>query len=154
MLNSGRQLKLIQLALFLTWTSLVSNQKKTLTFLWSNTPRELRRVLDIHAPDIERKITIRHKNPWFKPELRDQKRKVQQREHVWRKYHQQHQWEALKRERKVYRSMLTSIRTEVLSDKVKECNNNSGNSLTSKLKNLSPRHHLRRSWLINLQIIS
>ena len=37
--------------------------------------RELRRVLDIHAPEIERKITIRHKNPWFKPELCDQKGK-------------------------------------------------------------------------------
>ena len=123
--------------------------------------RELRRVLDIHAPEIERKITIRHKNPWFKPELHDQKKKVRQRECVWRKYHQQHQWEALKRERIVYRSMLTSIRTEVLSDKVKECNNNSGKlydlvkELTNtKAKNPSPRHHLRRSWLINLWIIS
>ena len=33
---------------------------------------------------------------------------------------------SIEKERKVYRSMLTSIRTEVLSDKVKECNNNSG----------------------------
>ena len=30
------------------------------------------------------------------------------------------------REKYIYRSMVPSIRTEVLSDKVKECNNNSG----------------------------
>ena len=106
--------------------------------------RELRRVLDIHAPEIERKITIRHKNRWFKPELCDQKRKVQQRECVWRKYHQQHQWEVLKRERKVYRSMLASIRTEVLSDKVKECNNNSGKlyDLVKELTNTKAKNPL------------
>ena len=106
--------------------------------------RELRRVLNIHAPEIERKITIRHKNPWFKPELRHQKWKVQQRECVWRKYHQQHQWEALKRERKVYRSMFTSIRTEVLSNKVKECNNNPGKlyNLVKELTNTKAKNPL------------
>ena len=135
--------------------------EEDLNILVGKYSRELRRVLDMHAPEIERKITIRHKNPWFKPELHDQKWKVQKREHIWRKYHQQHQWVALKKERKVYRSMLTSIRTEVLSDKLNECNNNSGklNDLVKELtnikdKNPSLKHHLMRSWLINLQIIS
>ena len=54
----------------------------------------------------------------------DQKRLVRQRERTWKKYKQQHHWEALSNEKKKYRSVLKKARCKAISSKVAECKSN------------------------------
>ena len=54
----------------------------------------------------------------------DQKRLVRQRERTWKKYKQQHHWEALSNEKKKYRSIFKKARCKAISSKVAECKSN------------------------------
>ena len=52
-------------------------------------------AIDRHAPEKTKIITVRHSNPWFTKEVKDQKRVVRNREKIWRKYRHQEHWIAL-----------------------------------------------------------
>ena len=94
---------------------------KTVDELVSVVERTLKEALDKHAPEVRRTVTIRQKTPWFNQQVLDQKRLVRQRERTWKKYKQQHHWEALTNEKKRYRSVLKKARCEAISTKVAEC---------------------------------
>lgn len=55
-----------------------------------------RKVLNNHAPLKKKKVSERKREMWFTPELKEQKKTVRRRERIWKKYHQDHQWMALK----------------------------------------------------------
>ena len=65
-------------------------------------------------------ITERKKKPWFRDDLKQQKRVVRRREKVFRKYQSQSCWTALVRERKKYRKMLFDAKTVCYIKKVKD----------------------------------
>ena len=81
----------------------------------------LQSTLDSHAPEIKKIITTRPKNPWFTPELKLQNQAVRCREKAWRKYKEQHHWQALQTECNKYKSLLKSIKRKTLIEKVDEC---------------------------------
>ena len=81
----------------------------------------LQTTLDSHAPEISRIITTRAKNPWFTPKLKLQKQTVRCREKAWRRYKEQHHWQALQTECNKYKSLLKSIKRQTLTEKVDEC---------------------------------
>ena len=66
-------------------------------------------------------VTLRPKVPWITKEVKDQKRIVRNRERVWKKYGEDHQWLAFKREQKRYKSMITHTRNNVLTSKILDC---------------------------------
>ena len=57
--------------------------------------------------------------PWFDADLRDQKIKVHNPERCWKKYRQNHHWEALKMERSKYMKMIHAVRSEFYHSKFK-----------------------------------
>ena len=63
---------------------------------------ELCKALDATAPVKTIKFTNRPKQPWFNKFIREQKNIVKNHERKWRKYKQQHQWQAYMKERNVY----------------------------------------------------
>ena len=81
----------------------------------------LQATLDSHAPEISKITTTRPKNPWFTPELKLQKQSVRYREKAWRKYKEQHDWQALQTECNKYKSLLKSIKRKTLTEKVDDC---------------------------------
>ena len=68
--------------------------------------KELGRIYDLAAPLKTIKIAERLRVPWFTKDIAVQKRIVRNRQKIWLKYREDHQWEAYKRERKRYRNML------------------------------------------------
>ena len=47
-------------------------------------------ALNIHAPIQKSKITNRKSRPWYNEDLKKQHRIVRNREHIWRKYKEDH----------------------------------------------------------------
>ena len=92
---------------------------------------ELLRVLDKHAPLKERRVTERKKEPWYEGHIKQQKKVVRNREHIWRKYKQYHQWKAFTVERNRCNRMLAGSKLRTISNKIEECGSN-----TKKLYNL------------------
>ena len=58
--------------------------------------QHIQSALDIHAPIIPVKATNKISNPWYNKTLHKQLRTVRNRERIWRKYKQDHQWCAFK----------------------------------------------------------
>ena len=83
--------------------------------------KQLKSVLDKIAPERTKTILVRPTNPWFMEEVKTQKRLSRNRERKWTKYKLQSNWIAVKAECNKYRAMLQSIGKSILSDKVKEC---------------------------------
>ena len=52
--------------------------------------------VDKHAPEKLLQVLFRDSQLWFNPELQDLKRLVCNRERIWHKYKQDHQWCALR----------------------------------------------------------
>ena len=93
-------------------------------------------------------ITTRPKNPWFIPELKLQKQAVGHREKAWRKYKEQHHWQALQTECNKYKSLLKSIKRRTLTEKVDECRHDTkglyalvANLTGTKSENPLPSNH-------------
>ena len=70
-------------------------------------------------------ITLRPKVPWMNTEVRAQKAIVRSREKIWKKYGDDHHWQALQRERKRYRSIINHHRTNAMTQKVLDCHKDS-----------------------------
>ena len=92
---------------------------------------ELLKALNRVAPLKAIKCTNRQKHPWHNQFIKDQKRVVKNREKIWRRYQQEHQWLAYKKERNAYNRLLTFQKKQTLSELIK----NSGKD-TKKLFDL------------------
>ena len=79
---------------------------------------ELTDKFNKHFPIVEKTIRDRPKLPWYDHWLKDQRRIMRNREKVWVKYGEDHQWLAYKRERNRYKNMLIFNKRKFLSDKV------------------------------------
>ena len=108
----------------------------------------LQTTLDSHAPEISKIITTRPKNPWFTPQLKVQKQAVRCREKAWRKYKEQHHWQALQTEHNKYKSLLKSIKRKTLTERVDECRHDTkglyvlvANLTGTKSENPLPSNH-------------
>ena len=66
----------------------------------------LRSILDKHAPEKTKRITLRKKKPWYSEELKEQKCKVQRLEKKWKQYKLHSIWEAIKVEQTKYKHLL------------------------------------------------
>ena len=75
-------------------------------------------ALDKHAPLLRKKIAIRNSKPWFDSDLKEQQRKVRDRERIWRKYKQHHQWLAFTEERKIYSKLLYKKKSAFITSEV------------------------------------
>ena len=54
----------------------------------------MKKAFDEIHPETTKKVTIRKNNPWYNDRIKEQKRIVQFRERVYRKYGECHQWSA------------------------------------------------------------
>ena len=93
---------------------------KNVTDLANNLEVALKEGLNKNAPETTKTITVRPVNPWFNDELKEQKRRVRNREKIWRKYREIHQFQAFKNEQKTYKNMIIQLRRSALSSKVAE----------------------------------
>ena len=67
-------------------------------------------------------ITCRPKCPWYTSEIKHQKGLVRQREKIWQKYREDHQWIAYKVEKKKYNEILLESKQTTIMNKVNQCN--------------------------------
>ena len=65
-----------------------------------NMEKNIQEALDIQAPLKKKQLPIRTRVLWYTNELKQQEQTVRRRERIWRKYRAEHQWTALKEERK------------------------------------------------------
>jgi hypothetical protein len=82
--------------------------------------QKMKTVLDNHAPEKSKRVTVRKPKPWMSEEIREQKRNVRRKEVIWRRHREPHQWQELKHERNVYNTMINRAKKEQLSSKIKE----------------------------------
>ena len=59
--------------------------QKDLDILVHSFEKDLKIMMDKHAPLRVKKITTRKKYPWFSEAVKEQKRKVRRKERVWRR---------------------------------------------------------------------
>ena len=76
---------------------------------------ELTSKFNANFLEIVKTFTDRPKVPWFSDSLKAQRLIVRNRERIWLKYSQDHQWEAYKTERNKYRMMLTTQKRQFYS---------------------------------------
>ncbi len=81
------------------------------------------RLLDKYAPLKDREVTERKKQvePWYVDYIKQQKKIVRNRERIWRRYRQSHQWTAYIAERNRLNRMLAGNKILTVSEKVQEC---------------------------------
>ena len=115
-----RKLKDVDLLQLMKEMSLKDIKTENLDEMVGMLEENLSNALNSQAPEITKVITERKKNPWFRDDLKQQKRIVGRREKVFRKYWSQSCWTALVRERKKYRKMLFDAKTVCYSKKVKD----------------------------------
>ena len=82
--------------------------------------KNIQNALDIQDPLKKKQLPIRTRVPWYTNEPKQQKQTVRKREQIWRKYRAEHQWIALKEERKKYTAMIRRAKTHMLSSQVIE----------------------------------
>ena len=82
---------------------------------------KLLQVLDKHAPEKTKMVTVRHRLPWYTDEIKEQKRRICRRERVWQKFKLESNWIALREERTQYRLMLKEARKTTWAEKIKDC---------------------------------
>ena len=86
---------------------------------------ELTRTLDELAPLQDRRKKKIPSRPWYNSTLRQQKRIVRTREHIYNRDRQLHQWKAFTRERNRYTRMLEFQKRHYLVTKVEEATTDS-----------------------------
>ena len=90
------------------------------------------------APEMECKVHLRPKQPWYDEEMKRQKRKVSKYEKKWLKYKLDSLWTCFKKVRISYFAKLNLKKKEVLRVKIEDCAKDSRqlhalvNNLTSK----------------------
>ena len=100
--------------------------------------------LNAVAPLQTKQITIRRTVPWFTDDARDLKKMYEEKEAIWRKYKRDDTWIAFKVARSKYRSELQRAKREILSDKLRDCGNDTRklyalvNALTGVQNNVNP----------------
>ena len=68
---------------------------------------KLLQALNKHVPEITETVTVRHRILWYTDKIKEQKRIICRREHVWQKYKLESNWIGLKEERKWHWLMLS-----------------------------------------------
>ena len=76
--------------------SVTEDLDQMVTTLESN----LSNLLEKHAPEVTKTVTIKPNRPWYSKQVETQKRIVRRHENPWQKYKQDHLWVALHIERK------------------------------------------------------
>ena len=71
-----------------------------------------------------RTCTIRYQNVWYTDDVRQQKRKVQKSEKLWRRSKDNHHWKKWREEQKIYHQLIRRTKIEKLSEKVNDCKGN------------------------------
>ena len=70
----------------------------------------------------ETKLVVdRKKVPWMMSEVKEQHKIMRNRERIWKKYGESHQWQAFKREQKRFKSILRHAKSNVLTRKILDC---------------------------------
>ena len=82
--------------------------------------KELTRTLDELAPLQDRRKKKQPSRPWYNATLKEQRRIVRTREHIYNRDRQLHQWKAFTRERNRYTRMLEFQKRHYLVTKVEE----------------------------------
>ena len=77
--------------------------------------KELDRVFNIIKPCHTKLISKHAKMPWFNKFIFDQKQVVRNREKIWRKYRQPHQWTAYKVEHNRYKNLINFSKSSHIS---------------------------------------
>ena len=80
-------------------------------------------ALDKHATATTKTLTTRKSNPWFTEEIRTQKRILRKMERVYHRHKTNTSWKNFRIQKQNYRDMLKKAKTEVVSEKVAECSN-------------------------------
>ena len=75
----------------------------------------MQKVLHSQAPLKQKQLPVQTRVPWFTNELTLQKQTLRKREQIWRGYRVEHQWTALRVERKRYFAMIRRAKTHILS---------------------------------------
>ena len=99
------------------------NKNTTIDEAASKLNTELHKALDATAPIKSIKFTNRPKHSWFNKFIREQKSVVKNHEKIWRKYKQQHQWQACMKERNIYNRLLIYQKKQMISKKINESKN-------------------------------
>ena len=81
---------------------------------------EVKRLLDLHAPEKRSKCNDRCRIPWFNSMTKTQKKLVRNRERIWLKYGTDATWEAFKREQKRYQEMIKYNKQQVYCSQIHE----------------------------------
>ena len=98
---------------------------------------ELINKFNKHFPEVQKRVTDRLKVPWYDNRLKHQKQIVRNRERIWLKYAEPHQWTAYKTERNRYTQMIRKNKKDFLSLAVSKAKGDSkalyqlANNLTS-----------------------
>lgn len=97
---------------FLNWDDTASDLNECLASFNSI----LDDILDLHAPLISAKLSIRKKkNTWYTPELRQQKRLMRRWENIWKKHKTNSTWTAYKLQKDIYSKQLKEEKTKCYS---------------------------------------
>ena len=78
------------------------------------------KCMNEHAPKVTMRVEGKHEL-WYNEKIRQQKRKVRQRERTWRRYVEDHQWQAYTVERNRLNRIIYASKKETLCTKVIEC---------------------------------
>ena len=89
-----------------------------LTVVCNQLNTELLRLPNQIAPEREISVTTRPRCNWLSKELFDQRKVMRNRERIWKKYHEEHQWTAYTRERNRYNRMLTYSKANVICERI------------------------------------
>ena len=69
----------------------------------------------------EKVVPDRKKVPWMTSEVKEQRKIMRNRERIWKKYGDDHQWQAFKRKQKRFKSILRHTKSNVLTAKILDC---------------------------------
>ena len=86
---------------------------------------ELQHVLDTLAPEQEKRVSLKAKQPWYDKEMAGLKHKVWKLKKKWTKYKLDACWQAYKKARNSYYYLLNSKKKESIRSKIQECSTDS-----------------------------
>ena len=93
---------------------------ETVELIWTEFCTNIQSGLDTCAPLKSIKMGTKNNKLWYDNDLRKQRRKVKNREGIFRKYGEQHQWQAFKSKWNKYSRMLIDAKTKFFQDKISE----------------------------------
>ena len=121
---SYRRYKQINLEAFSTDLQFAYDSKSNLEDIVNIFESKVKHAIDTHAPLRTKTCTIRHQNIWFTEDVREQKKKVQKCEKLWRRSREDQHWKLWRAEQKKYHQIIKQTKTQKLSEKVIECKGN------------------------------